>query len=88
MITAVLAYIDFFSSSIQVIIGNSIFGSEKSVNLLSLFCVVQRVAVSAVANACKKVPADCSMFVMDSVPMLCNLLQSEDKMVLFSYPSN
>ncbi|KAK3138543.1 hypothetical protein QOZ80_5AG0370300 [Eleusine coracana subsp. coracana] len=58
MITAVLAYIDFFSSSIQ------------------------RIAVSAVANACKKVPADCSQVVMDSVPMLCNLLQSEDKMVV------
>ncbi|KAE8812510.1 E3 ubiquitin-protein ligase UPL4 [Hordeum vulgare] len=43
---------------------------------------IQRVAVSAVANACKKVPADCSQFVMDSTPMLCNLLQSEDKMVV------
>jgi hypothetical protein len=42
----------------------------------------QRVAVSAVANACKKVPADCSHFVVDSVPTLCNLLQSEDKTVL------
>ncbi|KAF0923852.1 hypothetical protein E2562_007711 [Oryza meyeriana var. granulata] len=58
MITAVLAYIDFFSASIQ------------------------RVAVSAIANACKKVPKDCSQFVMDSVPMLCNLLQYEDKMVV------
>ncbi|KAL5231047.1 hypothetical protein ABZP36_029823 [Zizania latifolia] len=58
MITAVLAYIDFFSASIQ------------------------RVAVSAVANACKKVPKDCSQFVMDPVPILCNLLQSEDKMVV------
>ncbi|KAJ1263270.1 hypothetical protein BS78_09G170700 [Paspalum vaginatum] len=43
---------------------------------------IQRVAVSAVANACKKVPADCSQFVLDSVPTLCNLLQSEDKMVV------
>ncbi|KAL6841297.1 hypothetical protein ACP4OV_028815 [Aristida adscensionis] len=58
MITAVLAYIDFFSASIQ------------------------RVAVSAVANACKKVPLDCSQFVMDSVPKLCDLLQYEDKMVV------
>jgi E3 ubiquitin-protein ligase TRIP12 len=41
----------------------------------------QRVAVSAVANVCKKIPAECSQFVIDSVPMLCNLLQSEDKMV-------
>ena len=44
--------------------------------------MVQRVAVSAVAHACKKVPEDCSHFVVDSVPTLCNLLQSEDKMVL------
>ncbi|XP_047095257.1 E3 ubiquitin-protein ligase UPL4-like [Lolium rigidum] len=58
MITAVLAYIDFFASSIQ------------------------RVAVSAVANVCKKIPTECSQFVIDSVPMLCNLLQSEDKMVV------
>uniref|UniRef100_I1PWE9 HECT-type E3 ubiquitin transferase n=2 Tax=Oryza glaberrima TaxID=4538 RepID=I1PWE9_ORYGL len=43
---------------------------------------IQRVAVSAAANACKKVPKDCSQFVMDSVPVLCNLLQSEDKMVV------
>uniref|UniRef100_A0A0E0DSM5 HECT-type E3 ubiquitin transferase n=1 Tax=Oryza meridionalis TaxID=40149 RepID=A0A0E0DSM5_9ORYZ len=43
---------------------------------------IQRVAVSAAANACKKVPKDCSQFVMDSVPALCNLLQSEDKMVV------
>uniref|UniRef100_A0ACD5U1W4 Uncharacterized protein n=1 Tax=Avena sativa TaxID=4498 RepID=A0ACD5U1W4_AVESA len=58
MITAVLAYIDFFTASIQ------------------------RVAVSAVANVCKKIPAECSQFVIDSVPTLCNLLQSEDKMVV------
>ncbi|XP_006655387.2 E3 ubiquitin-protein ligase UPL4 isoform X1 [Oryza brachyantha] len=43
---------------------------------------IQRVAVSAVANVCKKVPKDCSQFVMDSMPMLCNLLQYEDKMVV------
>ncbi|CAD6253997.1 unnamed protein product [Miscanthus lutarioriparius] len=43
---------------------------------------IKRVAVSAVANACKKVPADCSQFVLDSVPTLCNLLQSEDKMIV------
>jgi hypothetical protein len=42
----------------------------------------QRVAVSAVANACKKVPADSSHFVGDSIPTLCILLQSEDKTVL------
>ncbi|CAM0955142.1 unnamed protein product [Alopecurus aequalis] len=58
MITAVLAFIDFFTASIQ------------------------RVAVSAVANVCKKVPLGCSQFIIDSVPMLCNLLQSEDKMVV------
>ncbi|KAL6619092.1 hypothetical protein ACP70R_034231 [Stipagrostis hirtigluma subsp. patula] len=58
MITAVLAYIDFFTANIQ------------------------RVAVSAVANACKKVPTDCSQYVMDSIQMLSNLLQSEDKIVV------
>ncbi|KAM3276178.1 hypothetical protein ACQJBY_044523 [Aegilops geniculata] len=47
---------------------------------------IQRVVVSAVANACKKLLADCSQFVMDSVPMLCNLLQSKEKMV--SLPTN
>lgn len=54
-ITAVLSYIDFFSTSIQ------------------------RVALSAVANVCKKLPLDCSSLVMESVPALCNLLQYEDR---------
>ncbi|ONK77022.1 uncharacterized protein A4U43_C02F2300 [Asparagus officinalis] len=54
-ISAVLSYIDFFSTS------------------------VQRVALSTVANVCKKLPLDCSSLVMKSVPALCNLLQYEDR---------
>jgi E3 ubiquitin-protein ligase TRIP12 len=84
MITAVLAYIDFFAASIQVSIAKKFHllcrESTAFANWMraSMF---QRVAVSAVANVCKKIPLGCSQFVIDSVPMLCNLLQSEDKMV-------
>ncbi|CAL9101284.1 unnamed protein product [Musa acuminata var. zebrina] len=38
----------------------------------------QRVAVSTVANVCKKLPPDCSTIVIESVPILCSLLQYED----------
>lgn len=84
MINAVLAFIDFFAASIQVR-NNHIRNWEFSAfaNLMRT-SMVQRVAVSAVANACKKVPSDCSQFVLDAVPTLCNLLQSEDKVVLLS----
>ncbi|XP_008783678.1 E3 ubiquitin-protein ligase UPL4-like [Phoenix dactylifera] len=40
---------------------------------------IQRVALSTVANICKKLPLDCSSLVMESVPTLCNLLQYEDR---------
>ncbi|KAG1337984.1 E3 ubiquitin-protein ligase UPL4 [Cocos nucifera] len=40
---------------------------------------IQRVALSTVANICKKLPSDCSSLVMESVPTLCNLLQYEDR---------
>ncbi|XP_072953939.1 E3 ubiquitin-protein ligase UPL4 [Typha angustifolia] len=40
---------------------------------------IQRVAVSTVANVCKKLPVECSSVVMESVPTLCNLLQYEDQ---------
>ncbi|KAJ3669147.1 hypothetical protein LUZ60_011097 [Juncus effusus] len=53
-ISAVLAFIDFFSTSIQ------------------------RTAVSAVANMCKRVLPDCSPFIMESLSQLCNLLQNGD----------
>ncbi|KAL6011107.1 E3 ubiquitin-protein ligase upl4 [Asimina triloba] len=39
---------------------------------------VQRVAVSTVANICKKLPSDCSN-VLEAVPILCNLLHYEDR---------
>ncbi|PKU64336.1 E3 ubiquitin-protein ligase UPL4 [Dendrobium catenatum] len=39
---------------------------------------VQRVALSTVANVCKKLPLDCSSLVLEAVPTLCNLLQYED----------
>ncbi|KAJ4767033.1 E3 ubiquitin-protein ligase UPL4 [Rhynchospora pubera] len=53
-INAVLAYLDFFSTSIQ------------------------RTAVSAVANMCKRVSHDSSPIIMESLPQLCNLLQYSD----------
>ncbi|XP_058110158.1 E3 ubiquitin-protein ligase UPL4 [Magnolia sinica] len=40
---------------------------------------IQRVAVSIVANVCKKLPSDCSALVMEAVPILCNLLHYEDR---------
>ncbi|KAK8961506.1 E3 ubiquitin-protein ligase UPL4 [Platanthera guangdongensis] len=39
---------------------------------------VQRVALSTVANVCKKLPLDCSSLVLEAIPTLCNLLQYED----------
>lgn len=40
---------------------------------------VQRVAVSTVANICRKLHSDCSAQVMEAIPILCNLLQYEDR---------
>lgn len=59
-ITAVLSYIDFFSTS------------------------VQRVALSTVLNICKKLPSECPSQLMDTVPLLCNLLQYEDRQLVES----
>ncbi|XP_043700605.1 E3 ubiquitin-protein ligase UPL4 isoform X1 [Telopea speciosissima] len=39
---------------------------------------IQRVALSIVANICKKLPSDCSAPYMEAVPILCNLIQYED----------
>ncbi|WOL06323.1 hypothetical protein Cni_G15055 [Canna indica] len=39
---------------------------------------IQRVAVSTVANVCKKLPPDCSSIIMESLPTLCALLQNDD----------
>ncbi|KAG1365699.1 E3 ubiquitin-protein ligase UPL4 [Cocos nucifera] len=40
---------------------------------------MQRVALSTVANVCKKLPLDCSSLVMESVPILVKLLQYQDR---------
>ncbi|GER28678.1 E3 ubiquitin-protein ligase UPL4 [Striga asiatica] len=40
---------------------------------------VQRVALSTVVNTCKKLSSDYSSLFMDAVPILCNLLQYEDR---------
>ncbi|XP_020579574.1 E3 ubiquitin-protein ligase UPL4 [Phalaenopsis equestris] len=46
---------------------------------IDFFCIsVQRVALSTVANVCKKLPLDCSSLVLEAVPIICNILQYED----------
>ncbi|KAK9124363.1 hypothetical protein Sjap_013965 [Stephania japonica] len=57
-VMATLNYIDFFSTSIQM------------------------VALSTVANICKRLPSDKSSSLMDAVPIFCNLLQYEDRKVV------
>ncbi|PSS23680.1 E3 ubiquitin-protein like [Actinidia chinensis var. chinensis] len=43
---------------------------------------VQRVALSTVANVCKKLPSECPSPFMEAVPTLCNLLQYEDRQLV------
>ncbi|KAL6521022.1 E3 ubiquitin-protein ligase upl4 [Orobanche gracilis] len=45
---------------------------------------VQRVALSTVVNICKKLSSDSSPHFMEAVPILCNLLQCEDKQLVES----
>ncbi|KAK4481047.1 hypothetical protein RD792_011916 [Penstemon davidsonii] len=45
---------------------------------------VQRVALSTVVNVCKKLPPESPSLFMDAVPILCNLLQYEDKQLVES----
>ncbi|KAL3536312.1 hypothetical protein ACH5RR_004773 [Cinchona calisaya] len=45
---------------------------------------VQRVALSTVVNICKKLPSECPSPFMDAVPVLCNLLQYEDRQLVES----
>ncbi|KAJ0028429.1 hypothetical protein Pint_35570 [Pistacia integerrima] len=45
---------------------------------------VQRVALSTVVNICKKLPSDCPSTLVDAVPILCNLLQYEDRQLVES----
>ncbi|CAH9078224.1 unnamed protein product [Cuscuta epithymum] len=48
---------------------------------------VQRVALSTVVNICKKLPSDSTTPFMEAVPILCNLLQYEDKQIVESVAS-
>ncbi|KAJ9184255.1 hypothetical protein P3X46_004000 [Hevea brasiliensis] len=43
---------------------------------------VQRVALSTVVNICKKLPTECPSPFMEAVPILCNLLQYEDRQLV------
>uniref|UniRef100_M4EJ94 HECT-type E3 ubiquitin transferase n=1 Tax=Brassica campestris TaxID=3711 RepID=M4EJ94_BRACM len=45
---------------------------------------IQRVAVSTVVNICRKLPPEPPSPVMDAVPVLCNLLQYEDRQLVES----
>ncbi|XP_027173820.1 E3 ubiquitin-protein ligase UPL4 isoform X1 [Coffea eugenioides] len=46
--------------------------------------IVQRVALSTVVNICKKLPSECPSPFMDAVPILCKLLQYEDRQLVES----
>ena len=43
------------------------------------FYLHQRVALSTVVNICKKLPSESPSRFMEAVPILCNLLQHEDR---------
>lgn len=43
--------------------------------------LLQRVAISTVVNICRKLPSESPSPFMDAVPILCNLLQYEDRQV-------
>ncbi|KAL3642546.1 E3 ubiquitin-protein ligase upl4 [Castilleja foliolosa] len=45
---------------------------------------VQRVALSIVANTCKKLSSESSPLLMETIPILCNLLQYEDRQLVES----
>ncbi|GAA0184288.1 ubiquitin-protein ligase [Lithospermum erythrorhizon] len=45
---------------------------------------VQRVALSTVVNICKKLPSECYSSFTEAVPILCNLLQYEDRQLVES----
>ncbi|GAY52353.1 hypothetical protein CUMW_141130 [Citrus unshiu] len=45
---------------------------------------IQRVALSTVANICKKLPSECPSHLMEAVPILSNLLQYEDRQLVES----
>jgi E3 ubiquitin-protein ligase TRIP12 len=99
-IMAVLSFIDFFSTSVQVSEYHNVdqlvftlsffpfisFGIYLhfvlvcgSLNFNFLFGLHQRVALSTVVNICKKLPSENFSPFMEAVPILCNLLQYEDR---------
>ncbi|KAL1200108.1 E3 ubiquitin-protein ligase UPL4 [Cardamine amara subsp. amara] len=43
---------------------------------------IQRVAISTVVNICRKLPSEAPSRFMDAVPILCNLLQYEDRQLV------
>ncbi|CAH2074396.1 unnamed protein product [Thlaspi arvense] len=43
---------------------------------------IQRVAISTVVNICRKLPSESPWLFMDAVPILCNLLQYEDRQLV------
>ncbi|CAH8269838.1 unnamed protein product [Arabidopsis lyrata] len=43
---------------------------------------IQRVAISTVVNICRKLPSEPASPFMDAVPILCNLLQYEDRQLV------
>uniref|UniRef100_A0A1J3CJ37 HECT-type E3 ubiquitin transferase n=1 Tax=Noccaea caerulescens TaxID=107243 RepID=A0A1J3CJ37_NOCCA len=43
---------------------------------------IQRVAISTVVNICRKLPSESPSPFMDAVPILCNLLQYEDRQLV------
>lgn len=47
--------------------------------MYNFFYLHQRVALSTVVNICKKLPSECPSPFMEAVPILCNLLQYEDR---------
>ncbi|GJV74910.1 E3 ubiquitin protein ligase UPL3-like protein isoform X1 [Tanacetum coccineum] len=49
---------------------------------LTFFVISQRVALSTVAIMCKKLPSDEADFVIESIPLLKNLLQYHDERAL------
>lgn len=93
---AVLTYIDFFSTSIQVshlpfwmlilLIEFVILfpPNPKDQKFEILICksgLDQRIALRTVVNVCQKLPSKCPPTLIDAVPILCNLLQCEDGQV-------
>ncbi|KAI4310728.1 hypothetical protein MLD38_035683 [Melastoma candidum] len=54
-------------------------------NFIDFFSTsLQRVAISTIANICKKLPSDSPSPFMEAVPILCNLLQCEDRQLVES----